>query len=225
MPDRGLLEPGTVRAGTVTAQSALVLEGRWAQMTFEVDQAAALEALPGDVSRPVPAYGRLLVADAGWVRIAALSVGGRYRMLAKNVLVEVVVDGDVAAVAAALGGACRAGSVTLERADGAAHATVADAAGELCRLALPTLRPVDPAMLRWDPWLGFSAGNGGVELVELPVVAEMAAAFLGKGAELTVAPGRDRADRWRRLRSLLPISACYAEGTLNLGPGAVQQSL
>jgi hypothetical protein len=129
-----------------------------AQLTFEVNREAALGFMPCDVSRPVPCYARLIVVDAqaspaGPVRIAALFVGGRYRMMPRNMLVEAIVDGDVDVVAAALGSPYRAGTVTLERTDSQLAAGVASSEGQLARLALPALS-AGSRMLRWDPGSG-----------------------------------------------------------------------
>src|SRR5690606_17464997 len=99
-------------------------DAAWVQLTFEVSQAAALAALPGEVTRPVPCYARLFVLDAasspvGPIRLAALLVGGRYRMMARIVFVDAIVDGPADDMAAAFGSPYRAGHVSLAR-DGSA---------------------------------------------------------------------------------------------------------
>ncbi|MGH2610142.1 MAG: hypothetical protein ACRDHF_13765, partial [Tepidiformaceae bacterium] len=169
MPDRGLLEWERVVAGPAGPHddgATWSLSGvRLAQITFEVNREAALGFMPCEVSRPVPCYARLIVVDsqaspAGPLRMAALFVGGRYRMLPRNMLVEAIVDGDAGAVTAALGSPYRPGTVTLEREDGRLVASVTAAEGRLAQLTLPALSAVDPAMLRWDPWLGFADTDG-----------------------------------------------------------------
>jgi hypothetical protein len=145
--------------------------------------------------------------------------------MAKNVLVDALVDGDAAAAAGAFGGPFRAGSVSLEREGQRLVCTVGDGAGPLATLVLPALRAIDPAMLRWDPWLGYQAHEGVPRLVEYAPQPGPTEAFLSKGATLEIAPGLPRGHRWRAFRNLLTISACYEEGELTLGAPVVQQPL
>jgi hypothetical protein len=225
MPDRGLLERTQVAAGPAGPHregATWTLTGvRMAQLTYEVNRDAALSFMPCDVGRPVPCYARLIAIDAqespaGPVRLAALHVGGRYRMMPRNMLVEAIVDGDSAAVSAALGSPYRRGSVSLTREGGRLTATVAAEEGRLAELALPALSAVDPAMLRWDPWLGFADADGALQLVEYSLRPRATEAFLSKGAVLETPTELARSHPWRQLRNLNTVSSCYLEGDLEI---------
>ncbi len=225
MPVRGLLERAQVVAGPAGPHregAAWTLSGvRMAQITFEVNRDAALAVMPCDVSRPVPCYGRLIVVDAeespaGPVRIAGLFAGGRYRMMPRNMLVEAVVDGDAAVVSAALGAPYRPGRVSLTREGIQVIASVEAEEGALAQLTLPALSAVDPAMLRWDPWLGFADADGALQLVEYSLRPRATEAFLGKRAVLETPAGLPRSHAWRQLRNLNTVSSCYLEGTVEI---------
>ncbi|WBL36157.1 hypothetical protein O0235_00610 [Tepidiforma flava] len=62
MPDRGTLAIDGLAPAEFDA-GPLELRGRWLQLTFEVDRDAALRWMPADVTRPIPCYARLLVAE------------------------------------------------------------------------------------------------------------------------------------------------------------------
>ncbi|MCC7364540.1 MAG: hypothetical protein IT303_09220 [Dehalococcoidia bacterium] len=230
MPDRGLLDVGAVAAGQLAPgeRAPWRLAGaRWAQITFEVAQQAALAMLPPDTTRPIPTYARLFVLDApespaGPFRLAALLVGARYRMLPRNVLVDGIVEGPVEAVAAAYGGPFRAGTVALQREGPRLTAEVAAAEGPLAAMTLPALYATEPGMLRWDAWLGFASTEGRTGLVEFVPQQGEVQAWLSKGASVEMAPGLPREHRWRTFRDLLTISACYVEGEVELGAAVAQ---
>ncbi len=231
MPDRGLLERSSltpVALGGGHPAPWQIAQARWAQLTFEVTQTAALEALPGDVGRPVPCYARLFVLDAadspvGPFRLAALMAGGRYRMLPRNVLVQGVVDGTVEAIAGAFGSPFAGGRISLERTGTRAIATIAVDGQLVATLVLPELRAIDAGMLRWDAWLGFAANNGAVELIEYGPRPAPREAFLSKGATLDTPADLGRANPWRRFRNLNTVSSCFVEGGLTLSAPEVQQ--
>jgi hypothetical protein len=234
MPDRGLLEPSQVVAGAAGPHSEgatwLLTGVRLAQITFEVNRESALAVMPGDVGRPVPCYARLIVIEAGAspagpLRIAALCVGGRYRMMPRNVLVDAVVDGDLAVVSAALGGPYCGGSVGLVRDGSRLEASVAAEEGDLARVTFPALSAVDPAMLRWDPWLGFSDADGALQLVEYSMRPRATEAFLSKDGTLQTPPALPPGHRWRQLRNLNTVSSCYIEGELEILLPQPQQSI
>jgi len=233
MPDRGLLEATTIDAPGLNGATPApwTLDGaRWAQITYEVNQQAALGRMPGDVNRPVPCYARLIVVDApespaGPFRLAALFAGGRYRMMPKNVLVDAIVDGPTDAFLGAFGAPYRKGDVTFERHGERFAATIADGSDELARLTLPSLLAIDPAMLRWDPWLGFTSEDGRLQIVEYGPRAEPSEAFLTKGATLETPPALQRNHLWRTFRNLNTITACYCEGALTLTAPEVQQTV
>ena len=232
MPDRGMLDQATITANPVAPGGVdWTLPGaRWAQITFEVSQQAALGRMPGDVNRPIPCYGRLFVLDApegpaGPFRLASLMAGGRYRMLPKNVIADAVVDGPHEQVAAAFGSPSRPGSISFERSGPDAAIEVADADGVLARLRIGGLYAVDPAMLRWDGWLGFAEVEGTRQLVEHGPRPRPTEAFLSKRGELETPAELPRSHPWRMFRSLGTISTCYEEGELVLAAPEPQQPL
>jgi hypothetical protein len=232
MPDRGLLERSSIAAtpAGLTREAWRFSGARWAQLTYEVSQPAALAHLPGDVTRPVPCYARLFVLEAsdspaGPLRLAALFTGGRFKLMAKNVLTDAVVDGPAGAVAAAFGAPFRPGKVVIARDGLTLSATVSDETGLLATLTLPALRAVDPSMLRWDPWLGFVTRGTELRMVEYAPQPEPSEAFLSRCAELETPAALPRTHPWRAFRNLNTISACYEEGTLVLPAPELQQPL
>jgi hypothetical protein len=233
VPDKGLLDPSTVTAGILRGTHPApwdVAHASICQITFEVEREAALSFLPGEVSRPVPCYARLFVLDAedgpaGALKLAALMVGGRYRMLPRNVLAAGVVDGPANAVAAAFGAPFATGRISVERAGSTLTAEVREAGELVATVVLPDLRAVDPAMLRWDPWLGFAGPGDNIDLVEYSPRPQLTGAFLSKGATLDTPSSLSHDYVWRRLRNLNTISACYAEGSLTLTAPEPQEAL
>jgi hypothetical protein len=233
MPDRGLLDPNDITAVMLRGKHPApwsVANATICQVTFEVAQGAALAALPGDVTRPIPCYARLFLLDAadgpaGPFRMAALLVGGRFRMLPRNVLVRAVVDGPLDAVSGAFGAPFMAGGLSLRRDGARVTATIAEGAETVAEIVLPELRAVDPSMLRWDAWLGFAGPGDNIDLIEYAPKPEPRTAFLSKGATVTMLPSAASGDPWAAFRNLNTISACYAEGPLTLTAPDVQQAL
>lgn len=223
MPDKGTrsiagLAPERFEAGPLEVERGTII-----QMTFEVDRDSALRWMPTEVTRPIPCYGRLFVVDgsgpAGPVRFGALAVGGRFRMMPRNVLVEVVAA--TSEGLPALAGPTRKGGVEIAREGGEVVVRLVAGDKELAVARLPVPYAIDPAMLRWDGWVVYAAQGGTTALAEAMVQVEATGAWLAKGA--TFAPGAeaDRGSPWRQLRSLLPISACIVEGGIRIGPAAV----
>ncbi len=203
---------------------------RWAQVTFEVAQAEGLAFLPEDLTRPVPAYARIVVIDApdsptGPFRLAALLVGGRYRLMPRNMLVEAVVDGPLPKVASAFGAPIVKGSVEVQFRREFMHAQVSAGGQRLAAIDLRELRAVDSALLRWDPWLGFAGPGDNIDLVEYRLEPRIEQALLSKQATLEAPRAADPGSPWRRLRSVNPISSCVCEGTLTLTVPDVLQAL
>ncbi|MGE5596588.1 MAG: hypothetical protein ACM3S1_11215 [Hyphomicrobiales bacterium] len=232
MPDRGLLAVADITAAELPAapDSWKLTGARWAQLTYEVNQAAALSAMPGDVTRPIPCYARLFVLEAadspaGPLKLATLMTGGRYRMMPRNVLVDGIVDGPAERVARAFGSPYRAGTVSIERDGQRLVARIGDESGQLAELVLPGLYAIDPGMLRWDGWLGFGSANGQAQLVEYGPRPDPSEAFLSKGASLETNSALARTHPWRKFRNINTISACYVEGDLVLSAPEVQQAL
>ncbi len=224
MPDKGSRDIDGLAPERFAAGPLEVEQGTIIQVTFEVDRDAALRWMPAEVTRPIPCYGRLLVVDgqgrAGPVRLAALAVGGRFRMMPRNVLVEAVTESSDALPA--LQGPTRAGVVEIEREAGDLLVRIRAEGGELGTARLPAPYAIDPAMLRWDGWVVYGRrGDGGPALAEATVQVAATAAWLAKGATFTSDAGVERASPWRQLRSLLPISACVVEGGITIGPAAV----
>ncbi|MCZ2109352.1 MAG: hypothetical protein LC118_07280 [Dehalococcoidia bacterium] len=233
MPDRGRLDPSGITAGPLLRgeQAApWVLRGaRWAQVTFEADQAEVLAVLPEDLNRPVPAYARVVVLDAptspaGPLKMAALLAGGRYRLLPRNVLAEAVVDGPVREVAGAFGAPFVPGSV--EAHFGAEGHAASIAVGEVkLAINLAGLRAVEPALLRWDPWLGFAGPGDNRDLIEYQFEPTISQAWLSGLTKLDMTDGSETGSPWARLQSVNQISSCICEGTLTLTVPEVLQAL
>jgi hypothetical protein len=225
MPDRGLRKPTETADVSFGTGRPLALESaRWLQITFEVEKQSALEAMPCEVGRPIPPYARLLVAEAGGRRLALLSVGGRYQMMPRNVVVASVSDGFGEQLAATFGTGASPGSISLEREGEVVRATVNNDDGLLATVTLPKIYAIEPSMLRWDGIVAMAREDGSPVIAELAPTATIGAAFLSKGAELETPSGLARGHQWRRLRSIGTISACYAEGTLDFGAPAVRQA-
>lgn len=233
MPDFGLLERsdiiGVPLGGEAPAPWRLA-GARVAQLTFEVEKKEVLATLPPEVSRPTPCYARLFVLEAaegpfGPFSMAALLIGGRYAMTPRNVVVQNVVYGPSEAVVDAFGGPVVAGWVSLERTGLDVRAAVSVNDEEVASLVLPELHAIDPAMLRWDGWLGYAAGDGAPELIAYGPETEIREAFLSKRGLLETPTELPRGHAWRRFRNLNTISACYVEGTVTLGAPQVQQRL
>ena len=217
MPDRGLLTSAAVQDVRLTTTDPLVLQhARWLQVTFEVERQSALNHLPPDAGRPIPPYGRLLIATADGMGLAVLSVGGRYRMMPRNVVVAAVQSGGVDA-AGLFGNGSTRGSVALDRADAMVEASVSGPEGPLAFVSLPATYAVEPAMLRWDTYLALGREGGKAALAEVAQGHEVASAFLSKNATVTPGAGLLETHPWVALRSIGVISACYAEGTLRFG--------
>ncbi len=222
MPDRGLLEAAAVGDAVFDADAELVLpDARWLQVTFEVARDAALSMMPPEAGKPVPPYGRLLIASSPTGGLALLSVGGRYRMLPRNVLVAAVQKGvDVARTF----GAAVAGTVALERDGASVRASVASEDGPLATVTLPSVYAIEPTMLRWDAFIAMGRMDGVAQIAEVTPAHELSTAFLSKDASVEMDRALPREHAWRRLQPLNVISACYAEGVLRLGGGVIQQT-
>jgi len=226
MPDRGLLEPAMVEGVELDTSAALTLRvARWLQVTFEVEREAALALMPADVGRPIPPYARLLVAGSPGGNLALLSVGGRYRMMPRNVLAGAVADGRFEAVRGLFGSGCTAGAVTLERDGAAVAAEVSGPEGPLVSVRLPDIYAIEPTMLRWDAFVVLGRHDGTPSIAEVTPAHELSAAFLSKGASVEADRALPRTHPWRRLACLNVISACYAEGTLKFGEPVIAQAL
>jgi hypothetical protein len=229
MPDLGLLSRDAIRTQPGAPGESLVVTGaRWLQVTFEVDRATALALMPCEVSRPVPCYARLLVvqgmSDGRGIAFASLGVGGRYRMMGRNVHVESFATGEGAG--GVLTSNLHAGDVSLVRNGQVVSAAIATSGEPLARVVLPAIYEIEPTMLRWDPWLTFaetSPNRAGI--AEVTVTPSIRRAYLSKGAAVTVDGAVPRDHLWRRLRNLLTISACYAEGEITLSTPVIQQEL
>ena len=233
MPDRGLLDPNDITAVMLRGRHPApwqIEHARVVQVTYEVEQSAALAVMPEDVTRPVPCYARIFILEAadgpaGPFALAALLVGGRFRMLPRNILVRGVVGGPVDAVAGAFGSPYVSGAMEIAREGASLTATVRDGDDLVAEVTLPALRAIDPAMLRWDAWLGFAGPGDNIDLIEYGPKFEPATAFLSKGATVESPAAQGAAGAWRALRNLNTISACYAEGPLTLSAPDVQQAL
>ncbi len=229
MPQFGLRS--VERTAPVAARAALpdlpwtLPNAEVVQVTFEVDLDAALELLPTPLSRPVPPYARLLVArypesPVGPFAEALLLLACRYRMEPKQYVAACVVTSEAAreAAAALWGIDARTGAVELRRqrtAAGAEEIGATVAAGEpLASLLLPSAYAIEPAMIRYDPFVSVRRGEGDqLEVVQFSGTPTVHAARLAKDA--SVACQTDAwSDPWFRLRSVNMISATFAVADL-----------
>ncbi|HZQ38086.1 MAG TPA: acetoacetate decarboxylase family protein [Dehalococcoidia bacterium] len=195
------------------------------QVTYEVDLEAALDLLPTPLSRPVPPYARLIVArypdsPVGPFAEALLLLACRYRMEPKQYVVACVVTTEAAreAEAALWGIDARVGAVELQRERTAAGseaiaATVA-ASGPLAGVLLPSAYAIEPAMIRYDPFVSVRrTEDDELEVVQFSGAPAVHEARLSKGASATCQTDA-WADTWFRLRSLNMISATFAVADL-----------
>lgn len=227
MPDTGTLDRSTIAAVPLrlSAGPLVFSDARWLQVTFEVPRRAALERLPSDVTRPIPCYARFFAAEGtlGEERAAfgALSVGGRFAMMPRNVLAwGATLQHQVAAT---FTNGVELGSVAIERDGAAVRASVSVEDRHVATAMLPGMYAIEPSMLRWDPWLAIAGQDGNSVLTELLVTAEIESAYLAKGATVEPEPSLPGTHSFRQLRNLLTISACYAEGTLTFSAPRVLQ--
>lgn len=229
MPDTGTLDRTTTELLEVAVEPEPLTftEARWAQVTFEVAQQAAMSHMPAEVTRPIPCYARLFAVE-GTVdgephALASLMVGGRHRMMPRNVLVQAI--STAPPVQRIISTSLHPGTIEFARDGGAVGVAVSGEEGLLANVNLPSVYAIEPTMLRWDPWLGMGLRSSQPVLTEVTVTPEIGAAYLSKGATIEMGAGLERSHTWRRLRNLLTISACYAEGTLTLGAPQVVQEL
>jgi hypothetical protein len=223
-----MLDRATIVASALAHRSEPLVfnEARWAQVTFEVARDSAMARLPADMTRPIPCYARFIavegVVKGAQTKLAVLMVGGRFRMMPRNLVVSAVAAGS--AMEGVLTSGLEPGEVSLVRSGSDAEGTVAIDGVTLARVQLPGIYAIEPSMLRWDPWLCIAEEEGRSVLTEITLTPTARAAFLSKGATVTPEPGLPRMHTWRQLRSLLTVSACYAEGTLTLGvPQVIQE--
>lgn len=224
MPDRGLMEPSTVEDVSFSTAERLVLDrAEWLQVTFEVERKAALAQMPCEVGRPIPPYGRLLIARSPALNVAVLSVGGRYRMMPRNVVVSVVADDPVRA-AGFFGSGTTPGTVAVSRSGQQMTASVSTPEQALVSVSFAEAYAIEPTMLRWDAFVALARADGNPVISELTPAHVVESAFLTKSANVTLDIGLPRTHLWSRLRSLGIVSACYAEGTLIFNGPADQQA-
>ena len=205
------------------------------QVTFEVDLDAALELLPEQLSRPVPPIGRVIVArypesPVGPYAEALLLLSSRFRMEPKNYVVASVVTSEAAREAAA--GIWRVpsttGTVELRRernpATGGEDITAVIAAGTpLATVYLPNAYAVEPAMVRYDPFVSMRVPEEDEpEVIQFSGPPSVREARLAKGASITCQTDA-WSDPWFRLRSLNMISATFAVVDMELTEPVVQQ--
>lgn len=223
MPDRGLRSfEGLALPGLNTSATAVLVHASWMQITFEVDRETALSYLPCAVSRPIPTYARFLFVTSTDMSLAIASVGGRYRMLPRNVVVSAVNPANLLAGTFGLGSEAGSARLTREGAHLDARASTEDTSFDA---TVDDLYAIEPSMLRWDPYLVVGERDSGAELAEVTISAIPERAFLSK--YVTMTPGQDapKEHPWRRLRSLGLISACYVEGALTFSAPEPQESL
>ena len=204
------------------------------QVTFEVDLDATRELLPEQLSRPVPPYGRIVVArypesPLGPYSEALLLLAARFNMLPKNYVVAAVVTSEAArdAYAGLWSLPVAVGEIALRRehtAGGGEDITAEIAAGTpLATLHLPNAYAVEPGMIRYDPLLSVRVPGGDeAEVFQFSGAPAIHEARLAKGATVTCRTDT-WTDPWFRLRSLNMISATFAVADMELIEPAVQQ--
>jgi acetoacetate decarboxylase len=204
------------------------------QVTFEVDLEATRELLPEQLSRPVPPYGRIVVArypesPLGPYSEALLLLAARFNMLPKNYVVAAVVSNEAArdAYAGIWGLPVSVGEIALrrERAASGGEDITAEIAADtpLATLRLPDAYAVEPGMIRYDPLLSVRVPGGDeAEVFQFSGTPTIHEARLAKGATVTCRTDA-WTDPWFRLRSLNMISATFAIADMELIEPAVQQ--
>jgi Acetoacetate decarboxylase (ADC) len=187
------------------------------QVVIEVDAEAALDHLPAQLTRPVPAYAKLIVArypesPIGAFAEAALMVACRNRARWLQFIASAIVDQpQVANATAAIWSHPReVGIVSLTRTGNHVHAFLATDAGPILDIDLPNIYAVDPAMIRYDVTVTLRAHKGSApEVLIVSAAPDVREGWLAKGAEVTY---HDLAadSPWVRLRNLNTISSTYA---------------
>lgn len=235
MPQFGLKEIEAIAAaaepGRFPALPWALPGARVIQVTFEVDLDAALELLPRQLSRPVPPYARILVAQypdspLGPYREALLLLASRIAMLPKNYVVSAVVTNDAVreAYAALWSLSARTGDVSVEREqtpDGESIVATIEADAPLATLLLPDAYAVEPGMIRYDPLVSVRVGSDEPEVFQFSGAPTVHEARLAKGAMLTCRTDA-WSDPWFRLRSLNMISASSTVAGMELTAPVVQ---
>ena len=126
----------------------------------------------------------------GAFRVGGATRGGPLPHAAPELLVRGVVGGPVDAVAGAFGSPYVSGAVEIAREGASLTATVRDGDGPLvAEVTLPALRAIDPAMLRWDAWLGFAGPGDNIDLIEYGPKFEPATGVPFKGRNRRVTSG------------------------------------
>jgi hypothetical protein len=205
------------------------------QVTYEVDLEATRELLPEQLSRPVPPYGRIVVAHypespVGPYSEALLILAARFNMLPRNYVVAAVVTTEAArdAYAGIWSLPVALGDISLRReraAGGGEDITAEIAAGTpLATVHLPNAYAVEPGMIRYDPLLSVRVpGDDEAEVIQFSGAPAVHEARLAKGATVTCRTDA-WADPWFRLRSLNMISATFAVADMELIEPAVQEA-
>jgi hypothetical protein len=187
------------------------------QVIIEVDAEAALDHLPTQLTRPVPAYAKLIVArysasPLGPFAEAMLMVACRSRARWLQFVAATIIDhSHVAEASAKLWSYPReVGTVGLTRLGSQVHASVAGRHGPILDLDLPNIYAVDPAMIRYDVTVTLRTFMGSdPEVLIVSAAPNVQEGWLAKGARVTyhnTAPDSP----WTRLRNLNTISSTYA---------------
>jgi hypothetical protein len=187
------------------------------QVTIEVDTEAALDYLPEQLTRPVPAYAKLIVArypdsPMGPFTEAALMVACRHRARWLQCVATAVVDQpQLGTASAAIWSYPRqGGTITLARTGNQVRGTVAERSQPILEIELPNVYAVDPAMIRYDITVTLRASKGKApEVLIVSAPPDPKEGWLAKGAKVIyhdIPPDSP----WSRLRNLNTISSTYA---------------
>lgn len=219
MPEAGRLDPASIEVlprGDAAVNPWTASGVTIHQATFEVDTAAALDAMPPMLSRPAPTYGRIYVIDwpespVGAYREALLLVSCRYLMLPRQFLVASIVTSEAAAAANTAGSHYRstAGRIDTEVGNLAARSTIEGPAGLRVVIDSPEGEPTGPDVLRYDPVVVVQPGDGGLKVITVSAAPEnIRDAFIASGTTIDLTGGAGTA--WEALRSVNPITGTCA---------------
>lgn len=132
------------------------------QTLFEIDKEVALDWLPPGLSRPVPPYAQIIVAQydtspIGPFSIASQLITCRSQTRARGYALQSVVDGPPAALAAlreVWGFPAKPGRVRLDVSDSAITAAISDDGGRtVATVSVSDLHAADPMNIHYDPIL------------------------------------------------------------------------
>ena len=220
MPETGLLDSRTLTAVDVVSDAPAppwqISEATVQHITYEIPVANARRYLPDVVTRSAPTYGRVSVIDradspVGPYREALLMLGCRVGMLPSLYVVSSIVDSEAArdAIATHWKYLPSVSAIEIERNDELVSSTFDAGDGLTVTLQSPTTEAAAVAIVRYDPLLVVTPGDGGVTASEIPCEHDVRQAWLSRSSSLSY-DGGSRRHPWVQLRSSNPITAVVA---------------